>query len=271
MRHALALLFALSACAPTQTFRPGQVCSAAPADGPRFAHSHNDYEHEHPLTDALALGFHSVEADVFYGYGQFEVKHHVFDPSKGTLEGLYLAPLQAKVTASATVFGDSKPFVLWVDLKDGDERITEELQGVLQRYAGMLTRIDGQTVKPGPVTVVLTGDAGAKQRYVEGPSPRFAFRDSNEFSPNDPPADAQWRFYALDWGKYLTWSGEGAPSASEQQQLACLVENARALGRQVRLYNSPERVSTWQQLVSADLDFIGTDQIGELSAFLKGP
>ena len=269
MRLAPALLLTLAACARAHTSRPGQVCSPPPEAATFFAHAHNDYEHPHPLEDALGFGFHSVEADVFYDYGQFDVKHQLFDRSKGTLEALYLAPLQARVKANGTVFPDGDPFVLWLDLKDSDTRITEELQALLLKYAAMLTRIDGEGVAEGPITVVLTGDAAAKRRYVEAPSPRFAFRDSNVFSPDDPPADARWRYYALDWGAHLSWNGLDTPSASQQQELACLMENAAAGGRKVRLYNSPELPSTWEQLRAFGLDFIGTDRLEDLSNFLS--
>ena len=39
------------------------------------AHSHNDYEHDRPLLDALDHGFKSIEADIFLFEGQLLVTH----------------------------------------------------------------------------------------------------------------------------------------------------------------------------------------------------
>jgi len=42
-----------------------------------LAHSHNDYDRPNPLTDALANGFTSVEADILYIYGKLYVGHNM--------------------------------------------------------------------------------------------------------------------------------------------------------------------------------------------------
>src|SRR5262245_43776549 len=50
--------------------------AAAPLVGASsVAHAHNDYEHAHPLADALAHGFRSVEADVLWRNGKIVVSH----------------------------------------------------------------------------------------------------------------------------------------------------------------------------------------------------
>ncbi len=65
------------------------------------AHAHNDYEHTHPLFDALGHRFGSVEADIFLVGDQLLIGHTVddLDPSR-TLESLYLDPLAAIVKAN---------------------------------------------------------------------------------------------------------------------------------------------------------------------------
>ena len=48
-----------------------------PADKPLpvAGHAHNDYQHDHPLWDALHFGFSSVEADLHLVEGEFYVAH----------------------------------------------------------------------------------------------------------------------------------------------------------------------------------------------------
>src|SRR3954463_15588646 len=68
----------------------------APADKPVLrTHAHNDYEHPHPLFDALHEGFVGVEADVYRVGNELRVAHYkVKDWSTvPTLEASYLQPL----------------------------------------------------------------------------------------------------------------------------------------------------------------------------------
>src|SRR5262245_1989348 len=54
------------------------------------AHAHNDYEHAHPLFDALDQGFASVEADIYPVDGELLVGHNRRDlKPERTLESLY--------------------------------------------------------------------------------------------------------------------------------------------------------------------------------------
>jgi hypothetical protein len=67
-----------SACAPPD------LCDGEPIITPTttpLAHAHNDYEHARPLDDALALGFPSVEADVWLRDGAIAVSHDPFSSS----------------------------------------------------------------------------------------------------------------------------------------------------------------------------------------------
>ncbi|MFN7134405.1 MAG: hypothetical protein ACK4N5_20160, partial [Myxococcales bacterium] len=195
-----------SACTPIDVCTPGQdpkpvpLAKVDPAGLLVAAHAHNDYEHPRPLHDALAQRFYSVEADVWFEDGAFEVYHLRFNHSKGTLEKLYLEPLQALVDARGSVHGDGLPFTLWIDFKDDDERLPAALDALLARFPAIST----DPAKPGRVEVILTGDRDAKARAgrLLAASGR-GVRDSNDLSPDDPPADAEWRAYALSWSSYV--------------------------------------------------------------------
>src|SRR5689334_899956 len=61
-------------------------------------HAHNDYEHPHPLFDALDHGFCSVEADIYLVERQLLVAHNRSEVKPGrTLQTLYLDPLRERV------------------------------------------------------------------------------------------------------------------------------------------------------------------------------
>lgn len=231
------------------------------------AHAHNDYEHGRPLEDALAAGFHSVEVDVFFADGRFEVSHYGVFP-KGTLEGLYLRPLQDKVDRDGFVQPRGAPFTLWVDLKNSNAELVEALHGLLDEFS-MLTVFDDSTgVEQGPVTMVLTGDAAMKEAFVQARSRRRAIRDSNDFSPDDPPGDSRWGYYALNWSAYLDWNGAGAIPQAQSERLACIVNAAHRLGRKVRFYNAPDREEVWDAWIDHGVDFLHTDDLEGLNRYL---
>lgn len=269
----LAACMALTGCAARQACAEGQVATPVPAQrhpsaGHHLrAHSHNDYEHPRPLLDALEQRFYSVEADIYFDGGKLSVSHTPWG-FKGTLQQLYLDPLQARVSAQGSVHGDGLPFTLWVDLKDGGPETVNTLHALLERYP-MLTRFEDGEVRPGPVTVVLTGDARAKQDLVTRFSRRAAVRDSNDYSPEDPPADTAWRFYALKWSDYLRSSETGALDETQRARLACIVHNAHQGGRQLRFYGVPDHPDAWRIALEFGIDFIQTDSPTALSAFLE--
>jgi hypothetical protein len=272
---AFSLCWGLGCAPPPRVCREGQVAAPVAAQRDPVAgqhphgHAHNDYEHEHPLFDALGHRFYSVEADIYLNGGRLEVAHlNLPWESKRPLEELYLKPLQERVDAMGSVQGDGVPFTLWIDLKEGGRELVDTLHAVLEKYP-MLTRIDGNEVIPGPVTVVLTGDDKGKRDFVARFPQRRAMRDSNDYSPEDPAADSAWGYYALAWGDYLDSSSTGKLDEEQRARLACIIENAHAQGRKVRFFGVPNHPDAWREQLAAGVDFLSTDDLSGQDAFLE--
>lgn len=229
-------------------------------------HAHNDYEQERPLLDSLDARLYSVEADLWWTDDAVLVSHDPWDYA-GTLERLYLEPLQARVDAWGSVHGDDEPFYLWLDLKEGEEGLTTGLFELLESYP-MLHRFrdDGET--PGPVVAILTGDREAKRRFIEEHDERPATRDGHDYTADDPPADGTWGFYAFNWESYTFWRGDGELPAADRAALAELVDGCHDKGRPVRFWNLPDSEAGWQAALDLDVDFINTDHVEELGSFL---
>ncbi len=240
---------------------------AAPDGGTRpLKHAHNDYEHARPLLDALAQGFESVEADVWLDGADVGVSHGGA-PFKGSLRALYLEPLAARVATQGSVLDGGRPFFLWLDLKQGDERLRALLVEQLAAFPSLFTQLrDDGAPTPGPVTVLLTGDAAAKGALAARPGPRPYAQDSNVYRPDDPPADARWTAYALSYGAFFSWNGVGSPPAAQVRQLENLVNGAHAKGRTLRLFGCPETKPWWRLARSAGVDFVGGDDLAGIAA-----
>jgi hypothetical protein len=235
------------------------------------AHAHNDYLHDRPLFDALDNGFTSVEADIFLVDGQLLVGHarSALKPGR-TLESLYLAPLAERVRANGGhVYMEPGRFFLLIDIKDDARSTYGALQKVLAKYSDMLTAIEAGKVRPGAITVVLTGNrpkidpADSHIRYA-GLDGRLTDLGSR--------APAHWMPMISDnWSRNFTWRGKGPMPEQEETKLESIVKQAHAAGRVVRFWDTPENETVWRELRAAGVDLINTDQLSHLAKFLSTP
>jgi hypothetical protein len=218
------------------------------------AHSHNDYEQKRPLLDAVAASITSVEVDLFLE-GDVLMVAHDRGKWRGEFESLYLKPLDELWQKNVLPVHDGETFLLWLDLKDGSPALRQHLHRLLESYP-VTRQADPSHAR---VQVILTGDKTAKEAFVEEYPSELVSRDSNDFSPDDPPAPRSWSWYALDWKKIGTWNGEGSIPVSERARLVELVRRVQANGRKVRLWHHPATLSFWQEATACGVDRLGTD------------
>ncbi|MGV4982161.1 phosphatidylinositol-specific phospholipase C/glycerophosphodiester phosphodiesterase family protein [Streptomyces sp. NPDC001709] len=239
------------------------------------AHAHNDYEHPRPLFDALDHRFGSVEADIFLVADQLLIGHDSseLDPSR-TLESLYLDPLAALVRANhgAVYRGRRRPLQLLIDIKTEGSSTYLELDRHLRRYPHLFTRYAHGRIHPGPVTAVISGDRAARIP-MEAQDERRAFYDGRL---TDLAGTAPASFISLisdNWTQNFTWSGTGTFPDAERQKLRSITAAAHARGQQVRFWATPDaagpaRDALWTELLAAGVDYLNTDDLAGLEAFL---
>ncbi|RDW75533.1 hypothetical protein BP6252_06675 [Coleophoma cylindrospora] len=166
---------------------PGSVATQPASWLPEFSrditpiacHSHNDYERNTPLFDALKAGCTSVEADIWLEDSELYVSHHKsqIKPNR-TLNTLYINPLleilmNQNLPATFPATPEARPqgvfdkspnttLVLLVDFKtDGKETfpyLMKQLEPL--RQAGWLSYYDSTSLclVARPITVVGTGN-----------------------------------------------------------------------------------------------------------------
>ncbi|MEW6238482.1 MAG: hypothetical protein AB1656_24110 [Candidatus Omnitrophota bacterium] len=232
-----------------------------------YAHSHNDYEHERPLLDALDNRCYSVEADIWLVDGEILVSHNE-GKYKGGLKELYLDPLQKLVDQKGFVFGDGETVYLWLDIKDARPELRPVLHELLNRYS-MFTVYTDKEIKAGPVTAILTGDAESKTRFVEQFPVRKFCRDSNDYKSGDPKADNRWTWYAPNWRNYIQWNGVGEIAPEQYAKLVEMVNDVHAKGRKIRFWSVPDKPSFWKLALETGIDLINTDNLTDLNRFLE--
>lgn len=235
------------------------------------AHAHNDYYHSRPLLDALDNGFCSVEADVFLVGDELLVAHSKSEIRKGqTLESLYLDPLQKQVLKNGgSVFPGGPGFTLLVDFKSDGKETYAVLRTKLHAYRKMLSRVENGTFHPGAVQIVVSGNRPFQAitedaiRYV-GVDGRLSDLGSTNPSHLMPMISDR-------WSSHFQWRGKGEFTSKERIQLHEIVARAHAANRRVRFWATPENPLVWNELQSAGVDHINTDQLEALRKHLSNP
>ncbi|QNN52804.1 hypothetical protein [Nocardioides mesophilus] len=241
-------------------------CAAVTVGGVPDGHAHNDYLHPHPLTDALAAGFDSVEADIWPVAGRLLVGHTRDQTRPGrTLTSLYLEPLRRRVSAAQADGRTLAPVQLLLDVKGDPHQTLGLLDPLLAAYTEILTGYRGCVATPGPVSVVLSGNetpqppARDQVRYYGYDVALGRFDDRHLDEAVAPLASARWR-------TFFAWNGLGRMPGPQRARLDKLVAAVHAAGTRLRLYGAPQPTAPdaenlWAVLTEAGVDYINTDDL----------
>lgn len=263
------------ACVAAMLIHMTQVVPAPPSSATTriqpllHAHAHNDYEHDRPLLDALDVGFTSIEADVFLVDGQLLVAHNSVDVSKArSLEALYLKPLQSRSQANnGRIYKEGPTVTLLVDIKTNGKAAYAALEDLLARYDDLvsITRNGKHTQKA--VTVIVSGDR-PKQEMLATKIRRAGIDGRLSDLDSDLPADLL-PLISDKWSSHFRYRGVGPMPEAERKRLRNMVQQVHARDRRLRFWATPENTTLWNELKSAGVDLIGTDDLESLGTFLR--
>lgn len=261
---ALCLVFLLRLPAPAQDRTSASVTPII------HAHAHNDYEHVHPLFDALANGFTSIEADVHLVDGKLLVAHSrkQVRPDR-TLQSLYLDPLKHRIEANGgRVYPGGPTVVLLIDVKTEALSTYNAIKAALEPYRPLLTTWHDDQPRPGAITVIITGNR--TQKLIAADRDRIAACDGElpDLDSNPPAELVPW--ISTQWTKTFKWDGRGAMPPAELAKLQQIVQKCHAQHRKLRLWGSPDAPVFWAVLRDNDVDLINTDHLAECRNFLLG-
>ena len=226
------------------------------------AYAHNDYANARPLTDALALGYRGVEADVFLVDGVLRLGHDRRRARTGApFEARYLMPLQAVLVRCAPLQIDGAPFLLAVELKEPSRAAYDALVASLARYPAVTAAVE----------VVLVGWHPGPAVLSSAPVPLG--RQHRLRTPDAVPADALdggVRLLSLDYGKTVGrwWVRRGG----RRRWLAALrATKAAHPARWLRAHNVPVDPEVYRALLAAGVDLIGTKALPASARLLERP
>lgn len=90
--------------------------------------------------------------------------------------------------------------------------------------------------------------------------------------PGDLEGDASPNLIPLisdKWSNHFKWRGRGPFPPEEIRRLEDFVKRTNEQGRILRFWAVPDRLESWQVLYDAGVDLINTDELRELSQFLR--
>jgi hypothetical protein len=235
------------------------------------AHAHNDYEHPHPLFDALSHGFASVEADIHLVDGQLLVAHDIKEVVPGrTLQSLYLDPLRARATryGGRIYTNGNSVFYLLIDTKTEANATYTVLRRVLQDYSDLLTGFSSNGVTRRAVTVVLTGNR-PREMLAREPA-RLAGLDGQFVDLGKPDPEGLLLWVSDDWSQYFTWRGDGPIPKEQRKKVRLIVRQAHHLHAKARFWGAPDTPAFWQELRKDGVDLINTDDLAGAEKLLRG-
>lgn len=228
------------------------------------AHAHNDYEHAHPLKDAIQNGFASVEADVHFQDGKLLVSHNRPDKNSTSLEKLYLAPLDSllKVNTGKVNPKAEKLFYLMIDIKSEAESTYQAIKRSIALYPALRC-----STKNCLVRIYISGNRPIETIVKEGYSGIAIDGRPDDvgkgFSPELMPVISD---HFKNWSY---WDGTSKPSAEDVHRIKDLAQRVHGEGKKLRLWAIPDNEIAWAALLEVGVDFINTDRLVELNHFLS--
>ncbi|QRQ99872.1 alkaline phosphatase [Dyadobacter sandarakinus] len=254
MKKLLLLLLCASLSASAQSSLPYTTARA---------HSHNDYEQPVPFYTAYYQHFGSVEADVFAQDDSLYVSHETAGISDArTLSRLYLDPLAGLIRKNkgALYTGDKQELQLLIDLKTSAASTMPILVRELRRYEDILA-------PKGPVRIVLSGNTPSPAEFDNFPA--YIFYDGRPEVAYTPAQLAHVGLISQAFSKYTRWNGKGVLTAPDKAAITGVITRVHALGKPVRFWATPDHVNAWKMLMNLGIDYINTDHVEELGAYLR--
>lgn len=232
--------------------------------------SHNDYEQERPLVQALEFGYQMIEADIHLIDGNLYVSHDHPENLERTplLQDLYLDPLAEHIKRlDGEVLPESDaPFYLVIDVKTEAEATYRVLTDVLEPYRELFTRKKDGVFVNGPMRLLISGN---RPQLTEDEPDRIAFIDGRIPDIGTGLSSDVYPLISDNWNNYFSWDGTGEMPAEEFEELVSITERVHEEGKMIRFWATPDLESVWEVLLDAGVDVINVDDLKGLNDFLQ--
>ena len=230
------------------------------------AHSHNDYVNKIPFWTAYNNHFGSIEADIWAVDGNLYVAHDQKDivPER-TLDALYILPIvkQYKQNEGKAWSGINAGFQLLVELKSA----TEPALSLLCKKIAQYPEVFDERVNKNAVRITITGRCPSPEAFKKYPA--NIYYDGKIGQHYLPEQLKRVGLFSENLGRFTSWNGKDNIPEGEQNRLKVVIDSIHQLGFKIRFWDAPDNINAWKTFISLKVDYINTDHINELSAYLK--
>ena len=225
-------------------------------------HSHNDYEQSTPFWMAWQEQFGSIEADIWVVNGTVIVGHDTNEIKSGrTLEEYYVKPLLSCVEKNnGHPYADpARKLQILIDVKRDSVNTLAALIALLDKYPAL-------EHTPGLIWVI-SGNRPAPGSYATYP-PFIAFDGVLHYNYT-PTELARIAMMSDDLRYYTRWDQKTGIPDTARHTLEAAVRSAHQLHLPVRFWDAPDFPAAWATLKDLQVDYLNTDHIRELAAWLR--
>ncbi|MES2005211.1 MAG: alkaline phosphatase [Bacteroidota bacterium] len=249
------ILILLTFAAPASHAQPARY-------GLNNIHAHNDYDHNIPFVQAYALGIGSIEADVllindtlFVAHGRNEIKRDVL------FETTYLKKLEEGIKKNhGYAYADtSRVLQLLIDIKTDTLQTLNAVIKSIQQFPLLLNNRS--------IRFVITGNQPSPSQFNQYPS--YILFDGKIQSVEHTSQLSRIGLFSADFSRYSKWKGEGPIPETDLLLIKKDISQAHTLNRQIRFWGVPDNLLTWKIMMELGVDYINTDQIVKVAAFLQ--
>ena len=225
-------------------------------------HSHNDYEQAAPFWAAWQQRFGSIEADIWLVGGNVLIGHDTTEIKLGrTLEDYYVKPLLACIKKNhGYPYADStRRLQILIDVKADSVATLAALIALLDKYPAL--------EHCPSLKWVISGNRPDASLYPSYP-PFIAF-DGVLHLQYSPAQLSRIAMMSDDLHYYTRWDPHTGIPVTGLDSLRQAIDRSHALRLPVRLWDAPDFPAAWRQLMQLQVDYLNTDHIADLAAYLN--
>ncbi|KRD10330.1 alkaline phosphatase [Flavobacterium sp. Root901] len=224
-------------------------------------HSHNDYAGALPFYGAYSNEAGVIEADVFLVNNELFVAHNFKDiTAANTLKNMYLDPLSSKLkTLGSKAYASGKPLILMIDIKSDAE---PTLKAIAQQLKTFPDIISNQNIK-----VVISGNRPDQSQWAA--YPLFIYFDGRLNEEYTAEQLARVEMISEDLKQITVWNGKGVLTQTDLEKIQSIIKKVHNQNKKIRFWATQDNVNTWMTLMNLKVDFIGTDNVPELTHFIN--
>ncbi|KRB59593.1 alkaline phosphatase [Flavobacterium sp. Root186] len=224
-------------------------------------HSHNDYASALPFYGAYSNETGVIEADVFVVNNELFVAHNFKDIApNNTLKSMYLEPLSLKLKSlGSKAYPSNKPLILMIDIKSDADATLKVIAQQLKTFSDIIVNKN--------IKVVISGNRPSPAQWAA--YPEFIYFDGRLNEEYSPEQLARVEMISEDIKELTTWNGKGVLTQADLEKIQAVIKKVHNQNKKIRFWGTADNVNTWMTLMNLKLDFIGTDNVSELTHFIN--